>query len=211
MRTRGELASRRCLPVVFFLLFFSGALLPPLANAQGEIRLSYLGTAGWELEDAKTVILVDPYLSRLKLPTPNDAVLADDARPLYGWDSLASSDQPVIDAHIRKADFILVTHTHPDHVLDVPYIARKTGAMVLGTQSTINLARASGVPDSHHGLDGSYASSERAAGSSSVWTSTFTFACGAAACGGTRSRARSYPSGREQSGAVSSWLHETRR
>ena len=148
MGTRGALASRRCLAVIFFLLFFSGGLLPPLATAQGGIRLSYLGTAGWELEDGKTVILVDPYLSRLKLPTPNDEVLADDARPLYGWDSLASSDQAVIDAHIRKADFILVTHTHFDHVLDVPYIARKTGAMVLGTQSTINLARASGVPDS---------------------------------------------------------------
>jgi L-ascorbate metabolism protein UlaG (beta-lactamase superfamily) len=40
-----------------------------------------------------------------------------------------------------------VTHTHPDHALDVPYIARKTGATIVGTESTANLARASGVPD----------------------------------------------------------------
>jgi len=135
----------RCLPQVIFLLLFSG-LFPRIACAQGEVRLSYLGTAGWEITDGKTVILVDPYLSRLKLPTPNDAVLADDSRPLFGWDSIGVSDEAVIDAHIKKADFILITHTHLDHTLDLPYIARKTGAMVVGTESTINLARASGVP-----------------------------------------------------------------
>src|SRR4029453_6480831 len=30
----------------------------------------------------------------------------------------------------------------------MPYIARKTGATVIGTESTINLARAGGVPES---------------------------------------------------------------
>jgi L-ascorbate metabolism protein UlaG (beta-lactamase superfamily) len=59
--------------------------------------------------------------------------------------TVAASDTVVIDAHITRADFILVTHTHPDHTLDLPYIAKKTGATVIGTQSTVNLARASGV------------------------------------------------------------------
>jgi L-ascorbate metabolism protein UlaG (beta-lactamase superfamily) len=130
----------------FICFLFLGGLLPGVGSAQGEVRLSYLGTAGWEITDGKTVILVDPYLSRLKLPTPNDAVLADDSRPLFGWDSIGVSDEAVIDAHIKKADFILITHTHLDHTLDLPYIARKTSAMVIGTESTINLARASGVP-----------------------------------------------------------------
>ncbi len=137
----------RCLPHLIFLLLFGG-LLPRLACAQGELRLSYLGTAGWEITDGKTVILVDPYLSRLKVPTPNDAVLSDDSRPLFTRDDIGVSDEAVIDAHIRKADFILITHTHGDHVLDLPYIARKTGATVIGTESTINFARASGAPSS---------------------------------------------------------------
>src|SRR5579863_5323290 len=137
----------QCLPHLIFLLIFGG-LLPRLACAQGELRLSYLGTAGWEITDGKTVILVDPYLSRLKVPTPNDAVLSGDSRPLFTWDDIGVSDEAVIDAHIRKADFILITHTHGDHVLDLPYIARKTGATVIGTGSTINFARASGVPNS---------------------------------------------------------------
>jgi len=140
-----EVRMLRYFPHFIFLLLVGG-LLPPFASAQGELRLSYLGTAGWEITDGKTVILVDPYLSRLKLPTPNDAVLSDDPRPLFGWDSIGASDQAVIDVHIKRADFILITHTHWDHVLDLPYIARKTGAIVIGTESTINFARASGVP-----------------------------------------------------------------
>jgi L-ascorbate metabolism protein UlaG (beta-lactamase superfamily) len=135
----------RCLPRIVLLLSF-GALFPQFASAQGEIRLSYLGTAGWEITDGKTVILVDPYLSRLKFSTPNDAVLADDPRPFFGPDSVGVSDEAVIDAHIKRADFILITHTHRDHVLDLPYIAHKTGAVVIGTESTVNFARASGVP-----------------------------------------------------------------
>jgi len=133
------------LDVVFCLL--AGAMLSGYAHAQGEVRLSYLGTAGWEITNGKTVILVDPYLSRLKMVTPGDTVLAGDPRRTFTLDDVAVSDKAVIDAHIKRADFILLTHTHIDHVLDMPYIARKTGAMVIGTESTINFARASGVPD----------------------------------------------------------------
>lgn len=41
----------------------------------------------------------------------------------------------------------MITHGHPDHALDMPYIAKKTGATVVGTQSTADLARAGGVAD----------------------------------------------------------------
>jgi L-ascorbate metabolism protein UlaG (beta-lactamase superfamily) len=135
-----KLGMPRHLPHVILLLLFGG-LLPRFASAQGEVRLSYLGTAGWEITDGKTVILVDPYLSRLKRPTPNDAVLSDDPRPLFGLDSIGVSDEAVVDAHIKKADFILITHTHSDHALDLPYIARKTGAMVIGHRNHLVLGR----------------------------------------------------------------------
>jgi L-ascorbate metabolism protein UlaG (beta-lactamase superfamily) len=49
-------------------------------------------------------------------------------------------------AHIRRADYILITHTHYDHVLDAPLIAARTGATIIGTESTFHFARAHGVP-----------------------------------------------------------------
>ncbi|HUA61181.1 MAG TPA: MBL fold metallo-hydrolase [Verrucomicrobiae bacterium] len=113
----------------------------------GPVSLEYLGTAGWRVTSGKLVILIDPYLSRVKYPSPNDNVDPNDPRPLIDGRSIVESDKAVVDAHIDRADFIFLTHSHPDHSLDMPYIARKTGAKVIGTESTGNLARAEGVPE----------------------------------------------------------------
>jgi L-ascorbate metabolism protein UlaG (beta-lactamase superfamily) len=48
---------------------------------------------------------------------------------------------------VPRADYVLVTHTHYDHVLDVPHIALKTHAAVIGTESTQNVLRAYRVPE----------------------------------------------------------------
>lgn len=121
------------------------------AETAGQVVLEYLGTAGWEITDGAIVILIDPYLSRINGPRPPGVGSAGtpipgDTRPFYGWDDTAVSDVTTIDAHIERADIILVTHTHYDHVLDVPYIALKTHAAVVGTESTENVMRAYGVP-----------------------------------------------------------------
>jgi L-ascorbate metabolism protein UlaG (beta-lactamase superfamily) len=117
-----------------------------VAHAQ-PVQLTYLGTAGWIITHGQTVILIDPYLTRAKMNSPNDAVSPSDTRPLVTVDSIVEPDTAVIDAHIQRASYIFLTRTHPDHSLDMPYIARKTGALVIGTASTANLARVSGVPE----------------------------------------------------------------
>jgi L-ascorbate metabolism protein UlaG (beta-lactamase superfamily) len=115
------------------------------------VTLRYLGTAGWEISDGTTVILVDPYLSRIFGPQPPGrppfARAPGDTRPLYGWNDIAVPDVAAIDSHVPRADFVLVTHTHYDHVLDVPHIALKTRATVIGTESTQNVMRAYNVPE----------------------------------------------------------------
>jgi L-ascorbate metabolism protein UlaG (beta-lactamase superfamily) len=126
----------------FVVLMSAATAGQPSANLQ----LKYLGTAGWEISDGRTTILIDPYLSRLHMTAPNDDVLPGDPRPRFTPADAAQSDTAAIDAHIQRADFILITHTHTDHALDVPYIARKTGATVIGTESARNLARAYGIP-----------------------------------------------------------------
>jgi len=73
--------------------------------------------------------------------------MAGDTRRAYDWGDVATPDVAAIDAHIQRADFVLVTHTHYDHVLDVPHIALKTGAAVIGTESTENVLRAYAVPE----------------------------------------------------------------
>jgi L-ascorbate metabolism protein UlaG (beta-lactamase superfamily) len=115
-----------------------------------QVALRYLGAAGWEISDGTTVILIDPYLSRINGPQPPGnpyPLTPGDTRPVYAWDDIAVPDTVAIDLHITRADFILVTHTHYDHDLDVPHIALKVRATVIGTESTENVMRAYRVPE----------------------------------------------------------------
>lgn len=106
---------------------------PASPAARAQLELTYLGVAGWRLTDGTHSLLVDPYFSRIDADAtpgpllPNAAAIARHAP-----------------AH---ADVILVGHSHYDHLLDVPAISQRTGATVVGTESTLNVARAAGVPE----------------------------------------------------------------
>jgi L-ascorbate metabolism protein UlaG (beta-lactamase superfamily) len=124
----------------------------PTRATRPAITLKHLGAAGWEITAGERVILLDPYLSRLRITgqfgTYTTPSVPGDARPVFGPEDDLVPDTAAVDAHVTRADFILHSHSHFNHTIDMPYIARKTGATVIGTESTINLARAGGVPES---------------------------------------------------------------
>ena len=76
-------------------------MAPPAAP---DVTLTYWGTAGWEITDGEVVILVDPYLSRLRIeqktPLPDTPA---DLRPIFGINDPLRSDTAAIDAHVRRA------------------------------------------------------------------------------------------------------------
>ena len=116
-------------------------------GADSQLTLTYLGTAGWQITDGTILILVDPYLSRLPLlPDASSLTQAENAgRPPVDQSLVVRPDTAPVDAHVQHADFILLTHSHVDHILDAPNIALKTGATVIGHESAINIMRGSGV------------------------------------------------------------------
>ncbi len=120
-----------------------GTAAPP-APGDEPLELTYFGTAGWRISDGQVVVLVDPYLSRLNY---GEGGHADDDRPHFSREDLAWSDTTLIESHITEADFILCTHSHFDHLADVPFIARKTGAKVIGHETAITILRAYGIGD----------------------------------------------------------------
>ena len=130
-----------------------GADAAPGSPGTDTVTLRYFGAAGWEISTGsaesvdRVVVLVDPYLTRANYsgaPSQDPS----DTRPYYTRGDTLFSDTELIDAQIRQADFILVQHAHPDHVMDVPYIALRTGAVVIGHETTINIMRAYGVSNS---------------------------------------------------------------
>lgn len=111
-----------------------------------ELNLTYLGVAGWEMTDGQTTILVDPYISRVKLGDSRFNSKEDTRRIFYA-DDRYEPDTVAINKVIKKADYILVHHSHVDHLADVPYIAKKTGAVVIATETSCTILRAYGVPE----------------------------------------------------------------
>jgi L-ascorbate metabolism protein UlaG (beta-lactamase superfamily) len=115
------------------------ALAASQPDPRRPVEISYLGNAGWQITDGKLVILVDPNLSQFRKNAPTEQMTEDDP--------IAQPDPESIDAHITKANYILITHGHEDHMLDAPYISKKTGAIIVCTESAANIARAWGVGD----------------------------------------------------------------
>ena len=90
------------------------------------LTLTWLGTAGFRLAYQGTVVWIDPYLTRLPL--------ADFVRR-----RVVASAPEIVAKWVDAADAILVGHTHFDHALDVPAIARATGAVAYGSASLQHL------------------------------------------------------------------------
>jgi L-ascorbate metabolism protein UlaG (beta-lactamase superfamily) len=130
--------------VFIFVLIISSSYAHRIEAQAAPINLKYFGTAGWEITDGTITVLVDPYISRVKLGA-GPSVSAEDDRPTVMRDDIYVSDTLLIDSLIAGADFILVHHSHFDHLADVPYIARKTGAKVIGTETTCNILKAYGI------------------------------------------------------------------
>jgi hypothetical protein len=97
------------------------------------IRFRWLGTAGIELVVNDHVLAIDPYYTRFPVwklglgrVHPNRALIAD---------------------MIQHCDYVLVTHAHFDHMMDVPDVVHNTGAVAIGSPNNCQLLAACGVPE----------------------------------------------------------------
>lgn len=114
------------------------------ANAKSTAAtFRWFGTAGWRIDVGSRTLLVDPYLSRYETGMFTGS---------FDPTTRLTVATGTVDQHVGKPETVLVTHSHWDHFNDVPYIAQQTGARVIGTMTTYNLALASDVPSGQVGL-----------------------------------------------------------
>lgn len=88
------------------------------------MKFTYYGHSSFAVEVKGKKILFDPFIS------PND---------------LASS----IDVNRIEADYIFVSHGHPDHVADLKGIAERTGAKVVGAYELTEWIAKQGISNVH--------------------------------------------------------------
>src|SRR4029434_1866809 len=100
------------------------------------VRVTYLGTNGYQFEFDGHALLFDPYFSRVDLLS-----IALGARLQPNMPRVAEGMR-----HLApKAEAILVTHGHFDHLLDVPTIMSRTHARLIASASAVDLAKRAGA------------------------------------------------------------------
>ena len=97
------------------------------------ISFRWLGVAGLEFSVNNHVMVIDPYFTRFPL------------RKLFL--GRVEPDRKLIAEKIERCDFVLITHAHFDHLMDVPDVVRHTGAIVMGSANSCRLLSVCGVPD----------------------------------------------------------------
>ncbi len=99
---------------------------------ENRLHFRWLGTAGIELEFRGERILIDPYLSRFPI-----------------WNAILGRPKPKRDLILRylsPARAVLVSHSHFDHLADVPDVCREFSATAYGSPNSSAILRAHDIP-----------------------------------------------------------------
>jgi L-ascorbate metabolism protein UlaG (beta-lactamase superfamily) len=116
------------------------------------MRITFLGVSSLLIEDDTQAVVIDGFFTRPTL-----------------FEGLAAALTPVepngalIDAALQRAEIttvtapaqtrrlnllgVVVNHSHYDHAMDSSDVAERTGAMLIGSESTANIARGRMFPD----------------------------------------------------------------
>ena len=106
---------------------------PNNLTAVESFSFRWLGINSLEFTSRGVTILVDPFLTRPSL-----------AQTLF---LPLRSNTSFLHQYIRPCHIILVTHSHHDHLLDVPEVIRLTGAHAYGSSNTRNILSSTGIPE----------------------------------------------------------------
>jgi len=105
----------------------------------GAVTVRFSGTATLVFSDGETKWMTDGWFSR---PGPLRLLLGKISPDLAAIERGLAANQVV------ELDAVLPVHSHYDHAMDAPEVARRTGALLLGSESTANIGRGWGLPES---------------------------------------------------------------
>jgi L-ascorbate metabolism protein UlaG (beta-lactamase superfamily) len=91
-----------------------------------KVTIDWLGVSTFRLVVGDTTLLLDAYVDRVPAAPPVGITVAD----------------------IRRADYVMIGHSHFDHLWGAERIARQTGAVVIGSHESVRLLNdKDGIPE----------------------------------------------------------------
>lgn len=114
----------------------------PVEQGDSGLRITFMGVSTLLIQDSATAFLTDGFFTRPGLfrylwgnlrPDPEVIAAALDTLHVY------RPGEPRPGA--RRLSAVIALHSHFDHAMDAPVVARMTGATLIGSRSTANLAR----------------------------------------------------------------------
>lgn len=110
------------------------------ATMDSGVRVTFLGVSTLLIQDSGSAFMTDAFFTRPRLgpylwgrmrPSPERIGDALDRLNVYREDTHRGA---------RRLSAVIALHSHFDHAMDAPLVARMTGARLIGSQSTANLA-----------------------------------------------------------------------
>ena len=114
------------------------------------MRVTFMGVATLLFDDGESAILTDGFFSR---PDRMQSFLGKVQPDLDGITrgllrgGVALAGEAAGSGRSGKVAVVLPLHSHYDHAMDAPEVARRTGALLLGSESTANVGRGWGLPE----------------------------------------------------------------
>lgn len=110
----------------------------PSRDSNAGVTVTWLGISTLLFDDGDTQILIDGAFTRIR---------PIDLAPLRSISSdVATINFALSKYRVDRLAAIVPAHSHFDHAMDVGYIANRTSAVILGSQSTANIAKGADVP-----------------------------------------------------------------
>lgn len=107
--------------------------------APGSVTVRFTGTSTLLFSDGETAWMVDGWFSRFGAGQVLKGRIAPDVDAIARGLARNAVDSLAV---------VIPVHSHFDHAMDAPEVARRTGAILLGSPSTANIARGWGLPES---------------------------------------------------------------
>src|SRR5262249_20190548 len=106
--------------------------------APDQLRVTFLGTSTLLFDDGETALLTDGYFSRPGVWKVYFGKVAPDLEVIR---------RSLERAGIRRLAAVITVHSHIDHAMDAPEVAKRTGALLVGSASTANVGRGWSLPE----------------------------------------------------------------